>query len=97
MDAAACIGCGACVAACPNASAMLFTGAKVAQLALLPQGQPERPLRVRRMVAAMDEAGFGSCTNHGECEAVCPKGISIDVIARMNRDYLKASLLDSKN
>jgi succinate dehydrogenase / fumarate reductase iron-sulfur subunit len=96
MDAAACIGCGACVAACPNASAMLFTGAKVAQLALLPQGQPERPLRVRRMVAAMDEAGFGSCTNHGECEAVCPKGISIDVIARMNRDYLKASLLGSK-
>ena len=92
MDAAACIGCGACVAACPNASAMLFTAAKVAQLALLPQGQPERWLRVRMMVAAMDEAGFGSCTNHGECEAVCPKGIELDVIARMNRDYLRASL-----
>jgi succinate dehydrogenase / fumarate reductase iron-sulfur subunit len=93
MDAAACIGCGACVAACPNASAMLFTGAKVSQLALLPQGQPERDLRVRRMVAAMDEAGFGNCTNHGECEAACPKGITLDVIARMNRDYLKASLM----
>jgi succinate dehydrogenase / fumarate reductase iron-sulfur subunit len=93
MDAAACIGCGACVAACPNASAMLFTGAKVSQLALLPQGQPERYLRVRRMVAAMDEAGFGGCTNHGECEAACPKGIKLDVIARMNRDYLKASLM----
>jgi succinate dehydrogenase / fumarate reductase iron-sulfur subunit len=93
MDAAACIGCGACVAACPNASAMLFTAAKVAQLGLLPQGQPERMIRVRKMVAAMDEAGFGNCTNHGECEAVCPKGIKIDVIARMNRDYMKASLL----
>ena len=93
MDAAACIGCGACVAACPNASAMLFTAAKVAQLGLLPQGQPERMARVRKMVAAMDEAGFGNCTNHGECEAVCPKGIKIDVIARMNRDYMKASLL----
>lgn len=97
MDAAACIGCGACVAACPNASAMLFTGAKVAHLSLLPQGQPERLTRVRRMVAAMDEAGFGSCTNHGECEAVCPKGIPIDVIAGMNRDYLKAGLLGSKD
>ena len=97
MDAASCIGCGACVAACPNASAMLFTGAKVAQLSLLPQGQPERPARVRRMVAAMDEAGFGNCTNHGECEAVCPKGIPIDVIARMNRDYLRASLFGSKD
>jgi succinate dehydrogenase / fumarate reductase iron-sulfur subunit len=92
MDAAACIGCGACVAACPNASAMLFTAAKVSHLGLLPQGQPERQERVLKMVAAMDAAGFGSCTNHGECEAVCPKGISIDVIARMNRDYLKASL-----
>jgi succinate dehydrogenase / fumarate reductase iron-sulfur subunit len=90
MDAAACIGCGACVAACPNASAMLFTGAKVTQMALLPQGQPERYLRVRKMVAAMDEAGFGGCTNHGECEAACPKGITLDVIARMNRDYLRA-------
>ncbi len=95
MDAAACIGCGACVAACPNASAMLFTAAKVAQLGLLPQGQPERNGRVRRMVAAMDDAAFGNCTNHAECEAVCPKGIPIDVIARMNRDYLKASLLGS--
>jgi succinate dehydrogenase / fumarate reductase iron-sulfur subunit len=95
MDAAACIGCGACVAACPNASAMLFTASKVAQLGLLPQGQPERNGRVRRMVASMDEAGFGNCTNHAECEAVCPKGIPIDVIARMNRDYLKASLLGS--
>jgi len=92
MDAAACIGCGACVAACPNASAMLFTGAKVSQMALLPQGQPERYLRVRRMVAAMDDAGFGNCTNHGECEASCPKGISLDNIAMLNRDYLKASL-----
>ena len=92
MDAAACIGCGACVAACPNASAMLFVGAKVSQLALLPQGQPERWLRVRKMVEAMDEAGFGNCTNHGECEAACPKGIKLDVIARMNRDFLRASL-----
>jgi len=96
MDAAACIGCGACVAACPNASAMLFTGAKVAQLALLPQGQPERLLRVRRMVAAMDALGFGGCTNHGECESVCPKGIPLDVIARLNRDFLKASLLGAE-
>jgi len=93
MDAAACIGCGACVAACPNASAMLFTGAKIAQLALLPQGQPERQSRVLDMVAAMDEAGFGSCSNHAECEAACPKGIRLDVIARMNRDFMKASLL----
>jgi len=93
MDAAACIGCGACVAACPNASAMLFTAAKVAHLGLLPQGQPERYERVRRMVAAMDEAGFGNCTNHGECEAVCPKGISVDFIARMNLDFVKAGLM----
>jgi succinate dehydrogenase / fumarate reductase iron-sulfur subunit len=92
MDAAACIGCGACVAACPNGSAMLFTAAKVSHLALLPQGQPERGRRVLRMVAAMDEAGFGSCTNHKECEAVCPKEISIDFIARLNREYLLASL-----
>jgi succinate dehydrogenase / fumarate reductase iron-sulfur subunit len=90
MDAAACIGCGACVAACPNASAMLFTAAKVSHLGLLPQGQPERETRVLRMVAAMDAAGFGSCTNHGECEAACPKQISVAFIARMNRDYLKA-------
>ena len=91
MDAAACIGCGACVAACPNASAMLFVAAKVSQLALLPQGQPERYIRVRDMVAQMDAEEFGTCTNHGECEAACPKGISLENIARMNRDYLKAS------
>jgi succinate dehydrogenase / fumarate reductase iron-sulfur subunit len=92
MDAAACIGCGACVAACPNASAMLFTAAKVSHLALLPQGQPEREDRARRMVARMDAEGFGNCTNHGECEASCPKGISVDHIARLNRDFLKATL-----
>jgi succinate dehydrogenase / fumarate reductase iron-sulfur subunit len=92
MDAAACIGCGACVAACPNASAMLFTAAKVSHLGLLPQGQPERWDRVLKMVAAMDEARFGSCTNHGECEAVCPKQIGLEFIARMNRDFMKASL-----
>ncbi|HJU83708.1 MAG TPA: succinate dehydrogenase/fumarate reductase iron-sulfur subunit [Holophagaceae bacterium] len=92
MDAAACIGCGACVAACPNASAMLFVGAKVSHLGLLPQGQPERYSRVRDMVAQMDAEEFGTCTNHGECEASCPKGISVENIARMNRDYLKASL-----
>ncbi len=92
MDAAACIGCGACVAACPNASAMLFTAAKVAHLGLLPQGQPERDERVRRMVAQMDEEGFGGCTNHGECESACPKGIDVSNIARLNRDFLKASL-----
>jgi succinate dehydrogenase / fumarate reductase iron-sulfur subunit len=92
MDAAACIGCGACVAACPNASAMLFTSAKVAHLALLPQGQPERMDRVLKMVAAMDALDFGGCTNHGECEAACPKGISLENIALMNRDFLKASL-----
>jgi succinate dehydrogenase / fumarate reductase iron-sulfur subunit len=92
MDAAACIGCGACVAACPNASAMLFAGAKVSQLALLPQGQPERMLRVRRMVSMMDQLGFGGCTNHGECESACPTAIPLEVIARLNRDFLKASL-----
>jgi succinate dehydrogenase / fumarate reductase iron-sulfur subunit len=92
MDAAACIGCGACVAACPNASAMLFTAAKVSHLALLPQGQPERGRRVINMVRAMDEEGFGACTNHRACEAACPKEISIDFIARMNRDYLNARL-----
>jgi succinate dehydrogenase / fumarate reductase iron-sulfur subunit len=92
MDAAACIGCGACVAACKNASAMLFTAAKVSQLGLLPQGQPERYRRVKRMVEAMDEAGFGACTVTGSCEAVCPKNISLDFIARLNRDYLIASL-----
>jgi len=91
MDAAACIGCGACVAACPNASAALFTAAKVSHLGLLPQGQPERLRRARNMVAQMDAEGFGSCTSHGECEAVCPKEISLDFIARMNRDYIWAS------
>jgi succinate dehydrogenase iron-sulfur subunit len=96
MDAAACIGCGACVAACPNSSAMLFTAAKVSHLALLPQGQPERYRRVIHMVATMDEAGFGSCTNHRECEAVCPKEIRIEFIARMNRDYLKACITNRK-
>jgi succinate dehydrogenase / fumarate reductase iron-sulfur subunit len=90
MDAAACIGCGACVAACPNGSASLFTGAKVSHLGLLPQGQPERHRRVLEMVAQMDAEGFGNCTWHGECQAACPKEISIDVIARMNNDYLKA-------
>jgi succinate dehydrogenase / fumarate reductase iron-sulfur subunit len=94
MDAAACIGCGACVAACPNASAMLFTAAKVSHLGLLPQGQPERHTRVRGMVAQMDAEGFGACTNHFECEAACPKSISVRFIARMNRDYLVATLAD---
>lgn len=92
FDAAACIGCGACVASCKNASAMLFLSAKVSQFALLPQGQPERRERVLRMVAAHDEAGFGSCTNTGACESECPKGISISHIARLNREYLFASL-----
>ncbi len=91
MDAAQCIGCGACVAACPNASASLFLAAKISHLGLLPQGQPERYDRVRNMVAAAGQEPFGSCTNIGECEAVCPKNISIEVIGRMNRDYLKAS------
>lgn len=90
MDAAACIGCGACVAACPNASASLFVAAKISHLGLLPQGQPERWDRARKMVAQMDAEFFGSCTNHGECEAACPKEISIDFIARMNRDLLRA-------
>jgi succinate dehydrogenase / fumarate reductase iron-sulfur subunit len=95
MDAAECIGCGACVAACPNASAMLFTGAKVSHLGLLPQGQPERYQRVLAMVARMEQEGFGSCTNIGECEAACPKGIRLEFIARLNRDYIKASLVKS--
>lgn len=90
--AAACIGCGACVAACKNASAMLFVSAKVSQLALLPQGQPERARRAQAMVAQMDKEGFGNCTNTGACEAECPKEISLSNIARMNRDYLSASL-----
>lgn len=93
MDAAACIGCGACVAACPNASAMLFTSAKVGHLGVLPQGQPERDERVRAMVGQHDAEGFGGCTNHGECEAACPKGIGMEWIARMNRDYLKAMVV----
>jgi succinate dehydrogenase / fumarate reductase iron-sulfur subunit len=92
MDAAACIGCGACVAACKNASAMLFVAAKVSHLALLPQGQPERVRRVRNMVAQMDKEGFGNCTNYFECEAACPKEISVDFIAKMNREYLRASV-----
>ena len=90
MDAAACIGCGACVAACPNAAAMLFTAAKVSHLALLPQGQPERRERARGMVAQMDAEGFGTCSNHNECEAACPKGIRVEFIARMNADYVRA-------
>lgn len=90
FDAAACIGCGACVAACPNASAMLFVSAKVSHLGHLPQGQPERKKRVLAMVRQMDAEGFGNCTNHYECEAACPKEISVDHIARMNRDYAKA-------
>jgi len=90
MDAAACIGCGACVAACPNASAMLFVAAKIGHLASLPQGQPERDARAHAMVARMDAEGFGNCTNHFECEAACPKEISAKFIAAMNRDYMRA-------
>jgi succinate dehydrogenase / fumarate reductase iron-sulfur subunit len=92
MDAAACIGCGACVAACKNASAMLFVAAKVSHLNLLPQGQPEKERRVLAMVEQMDEEGFGACTVTGSCEAVCPKGISLNFIAKMNRDYFGALL-----
>jgi succinate dehydrogenase / fumarate reductase iron-sulfur subunit len=92
MDAAACIGCGACVAACPNASAMLFVAAKASHLNILPQGAPERYRRVVSLIDRMDAEGFGSCTNHGECEAACPKEISIKFIGRLNRDYLKATL-----
>ncbi|MFN8292369.1 MAG: succinate dehydrogenase/fumarate reductase iron-sulfur subunit [Chitinophagales bacterium] len=91
---ATCIGCGACVAACKNASAMLFVSAKVSQFALLPQGQPERHSRVLNMVAQMDSEGFGNCTNTGACEAECPKGISISNIARMNRDFLNAAVVE---
>jgi len=91
MDAAACIGCGGCVAACPNAAAMLFTSAKISQFALLPQGIPERSSRVLAMVGQMDEEGFGNCTNESECEAACPKGISVVNIARLNREYMRAS------
>ena len=96
MDAAQCIGCGACVAACPNGAANLFTGAKVTHLNLLPQGQAERYQRVENMVETMDDH-FGSCTNHGECEAACPKEISIDVIALMNADYRKAKTINRKS
>lgn len=92
MDAAACIGCGACVAACPNASAMLFTSAKASHLNLLPQGQPERFQRVARMVRQMEKEGFGACTNMGECEAVCPKEISMDFISMLNKDLLGATI-----
>jgi succinate dehydrogenase / fumarate reductase iron-sulfur subunit len=94
MDAAACIGCGACVASCPNASAMLFVAAKVSHLALLPQGKPEQDRRALAMVRAMDTEGFGNCTNHFECMAACPKGISVDNIARMNREFLLAALME---
>lgn len=94
MDAAQCIGCGACAAACPNAAAMLYTAAKVSQLALLPQGQPERENRARAMLRQMDREGFGNCSNSYECEAVCPKGISVANIARLNREYLRSLLKD---
>ena len=93
MDGAACIGCGACVAACKNASAMLFVSAKVSQLAVLPQGHPERNARVLNMIAQMDKESFGSCTNTNECEAACPAEVSVSHIARLNREYLRASLL----
>jgi succinate dehydrogenase / fumarate reductase iron-sulfur subunit len=96
MDAAACIGCGACVASCKNASAMLFVSAKVSQFALLPQGQAEADVRVRAMVDKMDELGFGNCTNEKECMASCPKGIDISNIARMNREYLRSSIFARK-
>lgn len=93
MDAAICVGCGACVAACPNGAAMLYTAAKVSHLGLLPQGQPERTTRVVRMVEQMEKEGFGSCRNYAECEAQCPKEISIHFISRMNRDYLNATVV----
>ena len=96
MDAAACIGCGACVAACPNASAMLFVAAKVSHLSLLPQGHPERARRALEMVRQMDELGFGNCSNEQECEAACPKGISIRNIARLNREFLKAAIFSDE-
>ncbi|HEX5540368.1 MAG TPA: succinate dehydrogenase/fumarate reductase iron-sulfur subunit [Micromonospora sp.] len=96
FESAACIGCGACVAACPNGSGLLFAAAKITHLGLLPQGQPERDSRVVDMVAAHDEAGFGGCTNTGECTAVCPKGIPLSTIGRLNRDFLKASRDDGQ-
>ncbi len=97
FDAAACIGCGACVAACPNGSAMLFTSAKIAHLGLLAQGQPERHQRVKNMVKQMDEEMFGSCTNHGECQEACPKGISIKYIAQLNRDFISAAIQKARS
>jgi succinate dehydrogenase / fumarate reductase iron-sulfur subunit len=97
MDAAACIGCGACVAACPNASAALFTGAKIAHLGILPQGKPEQDIRAIRMVAQMNVEGFGGCTNIGECTGVCPKEIPLEVIAAMNRDYIRGSWRERDN
>ncbi len=97
MDAAACIGCGACVAACPNASAMLFVGAKVSQFSLLPQGHPEKDRRAVNMVNKMDEVGFGNCSNHYECEAACPKEISVEHIARMNRSYVRANVCGNQS
>ncbi len=96
MDAAACIGCGACVASCKNASAMLFTSAKISQLALLPQGQAERDRRALAMVKTMDDAGFGNCTNEGECEAECPKAIKMTNIARLFREYYRASIVSEE-
>jgi succinate dehydrogenase / fumarate reductase iron-sulfur subunit len=97
MDAAACIGCGACVAACPNASAMLFVAAKVSHLAHLPQGKPEKAKRALAMVSKMDGLGFGNCRNYYECEAACPKEISVQHIAKMNREYSAASLASKQN
>ncbi|MFQ5579455.1 MAG: succinate dehydrogenase/fumarate reductase iron-sulfur subunit [Nitrospiria bacterium] len=97
MDAAACIGCGACVASCKNASAMLFVSSKISHLSFLPQGQVEANKRILSMVTKMDELGFGSCTNEAECQAVCPKGINISNIARMNRQYLRASVLSEES
>jgi len=96
MDAASCIGCGACVAACKNASAMLFVSAKISQLALLPQGKVEREMRVENMVAKMDELGFGNCTNISSCEAECPKEIKITNIARLNREFIRAKLISAE-
>jgi succinate dehydrogenase / fumarate reductase iron-sulfur subunit len=96
MDAAACIGCGACVAACPNGAAMLFTSAKISQFALLPQGQPERKRRALAMVRTMDKEGFGACSNHYECEAACPKSISVRFISMVNTEYLKATISEEK-
>ncbi len=97
MDAAACVGCGACVASCPNASGMLFASAKISQLALLPQGKVEASKRAADMVREMDELGFGNCTNHGECEATCPKEINLSNIARMNREFFKSKIFSKKD